>query len=574
METAMSTQSPIPNPQSEIARGFTLIELLAVMVIITIILGLILNAAMDTVRRSEERATQSLITKLEAGLSDRLDALLQTRPDSNFPHGYIAAVFTPSSATSASGVIPPLLVLDPNTGMPVINPQTNRPIPNVGVTETQRAQVIAWYDYIKAELPDVFFVQNTTGPYPLNFTGRAYPGNPTDPNRLGNYILPLGTSVAGPFPGGYGDGNTSNPALGFAGSGIYGASYAAAAGIYKNLGYLPTGYDGVDNNNNGLIDEWAEGVDSTNQALVQRRLGNHTHITARSEMLYALLVEGRGPLGSVFNKDDFTDKEVRDTDNDGLPEFVDAWGQPLQFFRWPLLYHSDIQRGQVIVNASNLNQYQVVNSTYSVGSLVPPYLTPFEQREQNSLDLNQQLLAPAWWSTTSTGGGQVANASSPFASALNAPPPVPAGVSGGVQAFAYFFHRLAEPIQQAGPSPNFWDRGTKYPERRAFYSKFLILSSGPDQLPGVFLFPDYTLNGRPPDVVCSALLLNENNAMQFSVVDVADFRVRPYVVLSAIPASGAVDPINNPPNSYDIQQAGQDDISNQNLQTIGGIGGS
>ena len=64
-------------------------------------------------------------------------------------------------------------------------------------------------------------------------------------------------------------------------------------------------------------------------------------------MLYALLVEGHGPLGSVFSRDDFTDKEVQDTDSDGLPEFVDAWGQPLQFYRWPLLYHSDIQRGQV-----------------------------------------------------------------------------------------------------------------------------------------------------------------------------------------------------------------------------------
>ncbi len=52
-------------------------------------------------------------------------------------------------------------------------------------------------------------------------------------------------------------------------------------------------------------------------------------------MLYALLVEGRGPLGSVFSRDDFTDREVQDTDGDGLPEFVDAWGQPLQFFRWP-----------------------------------------------------------------------------------------------------------------------------------------------------------------------------------------------------------------------------------------------
>ena len=62
---------------------------------------------------------------------------------------------------------------------------------------------------------------------------------------------------------------------------------------------------------------------------------NHTHVTARSEMLYAILVEGRGPWGSVFSRDEFTDREVQDTDGDGLPEFVDAWGQPLQFFRWP-----------------------------------------------------------------------------------------------------------------------------------------------------------------------------------------------------------------------------------------------
>ncbi len=79
-------------------------------------------------------------------------------------------------------------------------------------------------------------------------------------------------------------------------------------------------------------------------------------------MLYAILVEGRGPLGSVFNADDFTDKEVQDTDGDGLPEFVDAWGNPLQFFRWPLLYHSDIQRGQVI-QADSENSW----------TLLPPY---------------------------------------------------------------------------------------------------------------------------------------------------------------------------------------------------------
>ena len=81
-------------------------------------------------------------------------------------------------------------------------------------------------------------------------------------------------------------------------------------------------------------------------------------------------------------RDDFTDREVQDTDHDGLPEFVDAWGQPLQFFRWPLLYHSDLQRGQTII-ANSENAW----------TLTPPYLTAFQEREQDPLDLNQQLMA-------------------------------------------------------------------------------------------------------------------------------------------------------------------------------------
>jgi peroxiredoxin len=39
------------------------------------------NAALGSVKRAQERATQTLITKLETGLNDRLDALMQTRPD-------------------------------------------------------------------------------------------------------------------------------------------------------------------------------------------------------------------------------------------------------------------------------------------------------------------------------------------------------------------------------------------------------------------------------------------------------------------------------------------------------------
>jgi hypothetical protein len=406
-----------------------------------------------------------------------------------------------------------------------------------------RAQVIAWFDYVKAEMPDVFFISTADANYPLNFAGNAYPTTANTGNPY-PFVLPLG------------QGDNLNPQLGITGTGVYGASYTAAAGIYKNLGYLPQGYDGVDNSpagsaGAGLIDEMGEGVNSTNQALVQGHLNNHLHSTARSEMLYALLVEGRGPLGSVFSRDDFTDKEVQDTDGDGLPEFVDAWGKPLQFYRWPLLYHSDIQRGQVMNNSGG-----------SSWSLVAPYVSIFETREQDPLDPNQQLMAPAWWLASS-------NANAPTfpgtASAL--------GASNGVQAFEFFFHRLTEPDPfSKGNFSFYWDRSsnTGYGSRRAFYSKFLIVSGGPDQLVGIFRYADSS-----PPTSASQLISNENNAMPFAL-DVADFTTSATLQNTTIPVNASIPSSNDPnnPSSYDLQQAAQDDISNQNLMATGGIGGS
>ena len=254
-------------------RGFTIIELLTVITIIGIILSLVLVAGMEAANRAKERATQTLIIKLEAGLNDRLEAVLQTRPDYTIGHLALANVYYSSTDT-----------------IPAIT----------------RAQVIAWYDYIKAEMPDVFFVQNAApgnNDYPLNFAGNPIPGVTGIPS----VILPIFTQPP--------VGQTYTP-----GTGIYGTSYTAAAGIYKNLGYLPAGYDGVDNDTDGLVDEYSEGIGTDPQvqdptdpsrlvntsSLIATRLAAHTHTTARSEMLYALLVEGRGPFGSVFTRDDFT----------------------------------------------------------------------------------------------------------------------------------------------------------------------------------------------------------------------------------------------------------------------------
>ena len=61
----------------------------------------------------------------------------------------------------------------------------------------------------------------------------------------------------------------------------------------------------------------------------------HRRRTESSALLYYSLtrmhVFGVPPVG----ESEFSTSEVRDTDGDGLLEFVDAWGRPLRFYRWP-----------------------------------------------------------------------------------------------------------------------------------------------------------------------------------------------------------------------------------------------
>jgi len=593
----MRTRFELGAERPGLRQGFTLTELLVVITIIGIIIAFLLNAAMEGVRRAEERATQSLITKLEGGLNDRLDALMQNQPTPNYAHGYLAGVFP--------GLPAPLNV--EADGLPLMLPNAilSSGSPNPKCNTLQRAQVIATFDYIKAELPDVFFVDpaflsnptaSYSGSYPVNFTGLPFsPPNSPPIAPLGAYILPLGHMVQGPrvannvWPKGYGDSHfqgsnepnpgylySTHPELGTTGSGINGASYTAAAALYKNLGYAPEGYDMIDNDGNGLVDDWAEGKNGLSSQQLSTLLTNlqaHKHNTARAEMLYAILVEGAGPLGSVFNRDDFTDKEVRDTDGDGLPEFVDAWGQPLQFFRWPLLYHSDIQRGQAFVATAR-----------QTWSLVPPYSGTLAQREQDPIDVNQQLVATAWWSVGN--GGLAANLNSPFtvAPALAVPPG--SNVSPAAQFFGTFFHTLVEPLPLGGGGVD-WDRsGTSY--RRAFFTKFLVLSGGPDQVPGVFLYTDDYLYPKPPqppltaDSISAHLIANENNAMPFGWHSTGPNTYAPdvdFINPSLVPIGLStihynVLSIPSYPTTYETFQAAQDDITNQNLQATGGIGGS
>lgn len=517
-------------------RAFTLIELLGVIIIIALLMAFIIIAAQGAQRDAQRENTRSMIVKLEQGMNSLLDAVQTSR-------------ITPSPVHISWA-----------SGWQVVGGNTVPIPPDRGTL--QRAQVLANYDEIRAQVPDVFFVQNAfpgLNQYPLDFAQQPFTGAATPLD----YVLPLGTNS--PLILNFNGGVTSP------GTGIYGASYGAAAGLYRNLGnvqqvylppgnvpaqFFPQGSDGVDNDGDGQIDNFGEGVakggsvDPNVQASTFASLQQHKHASARSEVLYALLIEGQSQFGAFLTKDDFTAGQIGDSDNDGLPEFLDAWGNPLQFYRWPIMYHSDVQKG-IWTNPA----VSPCNTNDPAG----PYAGVFETREQDPYDPNQLLMSPTWWSS----GGSLAW---PFS-------PVPASgpLSASAMSFQYFFHYLTEPLDLGSPSScMFWDRSnnsaalTLHP-RRAFYTRFLILSGGPDGIPGVPILTDLGLQslGNPPAV--SLALQLESAAAQYDITPMAQNPTASLTTFfgAQVPPHSNADPITLG-NYFD---EGLDDITNHNINS-------
>jgi prepilin-type N-terminal cleavage/methylation domain-containing protein len=529
--------------------GFTLIEIGVVIAIIGLLMSFILVVSMQGIERAKERATQSLIAKLDTLIQDRLDVILSKQAPVNLAHQYLA---NPLSLD--------LVGFPPKSG---------------------RAEVIARADYVRAEMPDVFFLQvaptslsQTSTSYPFNFGAIAYPyagttvnGSATDP-----YVLPLGNNVAfdptnpastskGAVPY-FGTPPQYFPPPGYntVGTGIYGASYGVAGGLYKNLGtasvqligttpaaYLPTGYDGVDNNANGLVDEFAEGVDANNITAVLNCLKNHRHETARAEMLYAFLIESPGAL---VTRDSFQLSEIADTDGDGLPEFVDAWGNPILFFRWPTHYHSDLQRGINPEGFDGIDNNGDGNVDEYAEAAV--YLNVSENREVNGLDPQNLLLSPVWWSDPGAGN---TSAAYPWTKA---------------NVFQQMFFSLVEPLASTAKidNPPRWDRAGFF-KRRNFQTRFLVLSSGPDNTPGVFTYPNSVVSTAPngPQAMAQKIILFEGIAGTHAMDDPPG--TNPQYTLGTISGTLGQVPAKDPATTQSLIYAGQDDVTNHNLKASG-----
>jgi len=71
-----------------------------------------------------------------------------------------------------------------------------------------------------------------------------------------------------------------------------------------------------------------------------------------SEMMYFFLTQMESYGIAAVGEGDFDSQELADADNDGRIEFVDGWGKPLRFYRWPTLLQGTIE-GATLLGPTN-----------------------------------------------------------------------------------------------------------------------------------------------------------------------------------------------------------------------------
>lgn len=82
---------------------------------------------------------------------------------------------------------------------------------------------------------------------------------------------------------------------------------------------------------------------SLNRAYQRRATANWTNVNEGAECLY--LIVSRIQVGNSNALEFLSESEIGDTDNDGMPEILDAWGGPIRLLRWPVGFRSPIQDG-------------------------------------------------------------------------------------------------------------------------------------------------------------------------------------------------------------------------------------
>lgn len=79
-----------------------------------------------------------------------------------------------------------------------------------------------------------------------------------------------------------------------------------------------------------------------------------------AECLYIVVMNALKEDGDT--RDLFTIGDTGDVDHDGFPEFVDGWGRPIMFLRWPVGFASDLQvvaQGKALVDVPSSQEMQI-----------------------------------------------------------------------------------------------------------------------------------------------------------------------------------------------------------------------
>ena len=256
-------------------RGFTLIELLMVIAIIGIMLTMSLVVMFGITDQASEEATNSTIQKVNRLLELRIDSFNRAFPgiQANWETAFIGHVAREVATRQ---------------GVPQARAQAllNRFAEGSPVWEILAKKAAYRYEFpqrIEEILAGASFNNNAT-----TFTASGSTLNHAIPDTLEMRMLrPIATQQ------------------------------------------LKDGYNGIAPNPTPSVDD----ITRRTNTLWNTHMLDRT--TESSELLYFFLFHS-GNFGSAeIGRDEFTEKEIADTDEDGLPEFVDAWGQPLRFYRWP-----------------------------------------------------------------------------------------------------------------------------------------------------------------------------------------------------------------------------------------------
>ncbi|MGD9648702.1 MAG: type II secretion system protein [Pirellulales bacterium] len=277
-------------------RGFTLIEVLVVITIIGIIAGLGLAALFQAQEVARRSRTKGLIARLHTQLASRWDSYRTRRLPIDFmSYDASSGAFVP--VANAGG--------QPGTFFDPATPGVPRRNSGSVVSGIAGLKLAALRELMRMELPDryndlVFLPDARIWTNSQNAAlASAAPGATLLGNSSG-WLSPGGP----PLP--------TFPAL--------------------RMAYLRRVQ--AINPSQSIIDIIYQGDPATGRPALAAQFQS-------AECLYLVMTTGFADATSTSVP--WHSRDVADTDNDGMPEFVDAWGTPIEWIRWPAGFYSELQ---------------------------------------------------------------------------------------------------------------------------------------------------------------------------------------------------------------------------------------